>query len=108
MEGNLLTTKHMPLLTVLQVMVERWRASTPDQFWSEFSYDDGRHMPFTAITAALRQQRQATDEAVAARARAEYGESFPAHFTYRRGNEVFVMTKPSAIAKHYRSLHPVS
>jgi len=95
-------------LTVLQVMVERWRTGTPDQFWSEFSHDDGHHMHYTPISAVLRRQRRIADEAMAAHARAEYGESFPQHFTYRRGNEVHVMTKPSAIAKHYRSLHSVS
>lgn len=85
------------------MVVERWREGTPTQFWAEFSVD-GKYMSFAAITKHLRQMRIAKDQKLAEKARQEYGDSFAATFSYRRGGNIFIMTDPSTIAKLYRSL----
>jgi uncharacterized protein YycO len=85
------------------MVVERWRKGTPDQFWAEFS-GDGKNMSFTAITKRLRQIRVTEDQELAEKARQEYGDSFATTFSYRRGGNIYIMTDPTTIANHYRSL----
>jgi hypothetical protein len=64
-------------------------------------------MTFTAISQQLRQQRLAEDKILAEQARAEYGIKFSELFTYRCGSKILVLTDPSSIAKHYRTLQNV-
>jgi hypothetical protein len=85
-------------------MVERWRKGTPEEFWQEFSHDNGRRMTFTAISRHLRQQRISEDNATAERAKAEYGPSFFEHFNYTHKNQAMEMTDATSIAKRYRTL----
>ena len=61
-------------------------------------------MAYTTIVAQLAKQREAVDFALAQKAREEYGGDFESEFSYRRGSEVIVMTKPAVIARHYRTL----
>ena len=62
-------------------------------------------MSYKAICEKMKKGRMANDEIDAARAKEEYGDRFESTFTYRRGRDHFVMTKVSAIAKQYRTLH---
>ena len=87
------------------MIVERWRQSTPVEFWKEFSLPNGGQMTFTAIGQKLRQQRLDEDKALSERAKLEYGDTFSSFFTYRKGSQNLVMTDPTFIAKRYRSLH---
>jgi hypothetical protein len=104
-EGEWPTMDGSHQLISLQVVIERWRRTTPEDFWKEFSHDDGTRMTFTGIIACLRQQRLAQDRAIAEQAHREYGDTFQDHFTYRRGSQVLIMSDPVSIAKRYRSLH---
>ena len=47
----------------------------------------------------------ANDHIDAVRAKEEYGDRFDSMFTYRRGGQLLVMNKESAIARQYRTLH---
>ena len=83
-----------------QTVVDRYRQSTIEDFWAEFS-EGGKRLCFTAIVSRLREQRKARDEEVAAQAAREYGS-----ITYRQGSRHAVaMCKPYAIAKAYRACH---
>jgi hypothetical protein len=62
-------------------------------------------MSYKAICEALQRERMANDKIVTEQAKEEYGDRFDSIFTYRRGGQLFVMKKESAIAKHYHSLH---
>jgi hypothetical protein len=85
-------------------MVERWRKGTPEEFWQEFSHDNGSKMTFTAISQHLRQQRILEDKATAEQVKAEYGLRFSEHFNYHYKNRVMEMTDAASIAKRYRAL----
>jgi hypothetical protein len=86
------------------VVVERYREQTPEDFWREFSQPNGSRMTFTTITQLLRKQRVARHQEIAEQARREYGPCFAENFTYRRGGQTFVMSDPTAIARHYLML----
>jgi hypothetical protein len=62
-------------------------------------------MKFTDICKALKAERIAADHCVAEQAKAEYGDQYSPIFEYRRGSDRMVRNKPSAVAKHYRSLN---
>jgi hypothetical protein len=62
-------------------------------------------MSYKAICEEMKKERQAKDKIDAAHAKEEYGDRFESAFTYRRGGELLVMKKESAIAKQYRTLH---
>ena len=88
-------------------MVRRYRQGTPESFWEEFTRD-GERMNFMRIIAELAQQRVAADEALARQARDEYGSTFPAHFSYRKGGVAHAMVRSSHIAKRYRQLKGIA
>ncbi|KAF8199330.1 hypothetical protein K438DRAFT_1516533, partial [Mycena galopus ATCC 62051] len=92
--------------TEWKFLVERYRQGTPDEFWSAFKSKDGSPMSYTAICAALRNERKNTDKELADQARKEYGEEFESQFSYRssKTNARVVMTKNSSIAKEYKRL----
>ncbi|KAJ3904864.1 hypothetical protein F5879DRAFT_953002 [Lentinula edodes] len=85
-------------------VAERYRSSTPEEFWSEFQTDAGEPMNWTSILERLRELRINRDEELAERARAEYGSRFPVLFSYRGK----VMLKSSSIANRYLSLQNVA
>ncbi|KAG1888025.1 uncharacterized protein F5891DRAFT_987886 [Suillus fuscotomentosus] len=85
-------------------VVERYRQGTPDHFWADFKTDSGERMKFTAIVQKLRDERKAEHTALVERAHREFHAEFDDLFTYRRGGEGHVMTKPSAIARKYIEL----
>ncbi|KIK33585.1 hypothetical protein CY34DRAFT_99330, partial [Suillus luteus UH-Slu-Lm8-n1] len=62
-------------------VVHRYRQSTSEAFWTEFSVD-GRNMSFTAIIAALQKQCQVDKQDIVATACEEYGEEFDVKFSY--------------------------
>jgi len=62
-------------------------------------------MSYKAICDALKEERMANDHIDAVRAKEEYGDRFDSMFTYRRGGQLLVMNKESAIARQYRTLH---
>lgn len=74
-----------------------------EDFWKEFSVD-GSKMTFTAIVAELRRQRKNDKQDLVARAHQEYGDTFDSNFSYRKGNDTFVMSDPSAICRRYKEL----
>ncbi|KAG2131340.1 hypothetical protein DEU56DRAFT_740110 [Suillus clintonianus] len=84
-------------------VVERYRQGSPEQFWAAFSADS-KHLKFTAIIRALHEERASIHAAVAECAHREYGAQFADLFTYRKGGEEHLMTKPSAIMKRYKEL----
>jgi len=84
-------------------LVHCYRKGTPSEFWERFSVD-GKTLSFTAIIAILRSERMVADAVLAEQVREEYGEDFEKEFSYRRGSERLVMSKPCAIAKQYRKL----
>ncbi|KAF9072470.1 hypothetical protein BDP27DRAFT_1320516 [Rhodocollybia butyracea] len=86
--------------TEWKYVAERYRASTPEEFWMEFSSDDGKRFNWKAITACLRGQRAVHDQELCTKARSEYGTEFETHFS-NRGK---VMTDKSAIARRYLML----
>ena len=88
-----------------QVVVECYRERTPEDFWREFRQPNGNQMTFTTITQQLRKQQIARHQEIVAQAQREYGPRFSEIFTYRRGGQTFVMSDPSAIARHYLTLH---
>ena len=86
--------------------MERYQVSTPADFWSEFSDDTGKRLPFSKITKLLRAQRKLADEQLVAQAQSELGEQFLSTFSYHlRGQHGIPMQRPHAIAKVYRSMH---
>lgn len=87
-------------------VMERYRASTPAKFWSEFSDDTGNRLPFSKIATLLRAERKLADEQVVAQAQSELGEQFSSTFSYRLGGQHGIpMQRPHAIAKVYRAMH---
>lgn len=87
-------------------VMERYRASTPTHFWSEFSDDTGKRLPFSKIATLLREERKLADEQLVAQAQSEFGEQFSSTFSYRLGGQRgILMQRPHAIAKVYRSMH---
>ncbi|KAG2739599.1 hypothetical protein P692DRAFT_201729417 [Suillus brevipes Sb2] len=84
-------------------VVTRYRQSTVEDFWKEFSVD-GSNMTFTAIVAELRRQRKNDKQDLVARAHQEYGDTFDSNFSYRKGNDTLIMTDPSAICRRYKQL----
>ncbi|KAG1763423.1 hypothetical protein EV702DRAFT_924025, partial [Suillus placidus] len=84
-------------------IVLRYRLSSPETFWKEFSVT-GKQMCYTAVVAKLHDQRRISNQATVACAHEEYGHRFPACFAYHKGNEVHVMSDPSAIARRYQQL----
>lgn len=87
----------------LQDVILRYRQSTPESFWQEFTADEHK-MSFTAIVAALRKQRKNNKQDIVAHAREEFGESFDKLFSYRKGNNMYVMADASAVARRYQKL----
>lgn len=85
---------------LIQYVAERYRASTPEDFWMEFSSDDCKRFNWKAITSRLRSQRAVHDQELCEKARSEYGAEFRTHFS-NRGK---VMTDKSAIARRYLML----
>ncbi|KAG1901177.1 uncharacterized protein F5891DRAFT_950945, partial [Suillus fuscotomentosus] len=84
-------------------IIQCYRQGSPEEFWAKFSID-GEHMTFTTIIQKLRDVRKETHSHIMQQAYEEFGATFNAHFTYRRGGKEYVMTKPSAIAKRYTEL----
>jgi hypothetical protein len=91
-------------MILVQHVVERYRALSPDGFWAEFS-SNGKHLSYTAITTHLRAQRALADKRMAEQARQEYGALFESVFSYRHGSGQRVMTTNQKIAEKYRELH---
>jgi hypothetical protein len=87
-----------------QMIVTRWRLSTEANFWKEFSDDNGNRMTYTGVVKTLKANRVKQDEEIAACAKKEYGTQFSEIFVYRKNGALHVKTKPSEIAKQYRSL----
>jgi len=61
-------------------------------------------MKFTTIIQKLREVRKSAHAYAVQQARKEFGAEFNAQFTYRRGDQDYVMTRPSAIVKRYTEL----
>jgi hypothetical protein len=87
----------------LQDIIHRYRQSTPENFWNEFSVD-GHRMSFTAVVAELRKQRKNNNQHIVALAHKEFGELFDSNFSYRKGGDSYVMADASAIARQYQRL----
>ncbi|KAJ3919639.1 hypothetical protein F5877DRAFT_77845 [Lentinula edodes] len=79
-------------------VAERYRSSSSDQFWQEFSYSNGDHYHWKAITDRLRDLRSERDQELVDQAKAEYGDNFGKIFVNNRGK---VLTDKPTIARHY-------
>ncbi|KAJ3870872.1 hypothetical protein F5051DRAFT_434300, partial [Lentinula edodes] len=79
-------------------VAERYRASSPDEFWKEFSFNDGRRFHWKAISDQLRDLRSKHEQLLVDQAKAEYGVDFARVFVNNRGK---VLTDKSAISRHY-------
>ncbi|KAJ3926530.1 MAG: hypothetical protein NXY57DRAFT_1112400 [Lentinula lateritia] len=79
-------------------VAERYRSSSSDQFWQEYSYSNGVHYNWKAITDRLRDLRSERDQHLVDQAKAEYGDNFGKIFVNNRGK---VLTDKPTIARHY-------
>ncbi|KAJ4486413.1 hypothetical protein C8R41DRAFT_921285 [Lentinula lateritia] len=79
-------------------VAERYRASSPVEFWKEFSFVDGRRFHWKAISDHLRNLRSEHEQQLVDQAKAEYGLDFAKIFVNNKGK---VLTDKSAIARHY-------
>jgi hypothetical protein len=85
--------------------MDRYRKSSPASFWEDFTDENGKRMSFTAISQALRNEREADVAALAEQARSMYSkERFAQLFSYSKGGERRVKTKDAEIAKTYQKL----
>ncbi|KDR69546.1 hypothetical protein GALMADRAFT_271949 [Galerina marginata CBS 339.88] len=91
-----------------KVIVERWRQTSEEDFWSEFSDESGARFTYTAILDRLADLRKTRDNEQADRARQEYADKFEETFSYKKGNKRFVKVKACEIAKQYRILKGLS
>ncbi|KAJ3911752.1 hypothetical protein F5877DRAFT_85575 [Lentinula edodes] len=80
-------------------VAERYRSSSSEQFWQEFSSSTGDRFHWKAITNRLRDLRSEHDQQLVDQAKAEYGDNFSKVFVNNRGN---VLTDKPTIARHYR------
>ncbi|KAJ7585013.1 hypothetical protein C8J56DRAFT_140700 [Mycena floridula] len=87
-------------------VMESYTSMSSQSFWARFSVD-GKRMSFTAISTALRDEREEECQRIAACARLEYGDQFAEMFKYRKGSQTLVMTKDSAVAKRYQELQRI-
>ncbi|KAJ3891932.1 hypothetical protein GG344DRAFT_64992 [Lentinula edodes] len=83
--------------TEWKFVVERYRSSTPDAFWKEFTSTDGKCFNWKRICDTLRDQRAIHEQKIVDRAKAEYGADFDKVFM-NRGK---VLTDKTAIARRY-------
>lgn len=108
MEGKLsfcVGLSYTKLTQHLKTVAERYLQGTPTEFNLAFTVN-GKLQSYTAIEKAITQARVVEDQALAAKARAEYGVEFNQFFLYRRTRDgaKIVMSKDSTIARHYRRL----
>ena len=94
----------MFITNYIKVIVKRWRQSSEDDFWREFSTASGKRLMYTAIVDRLAQARKENDSEMASRARQEYGDEFSKVFCYKKNGAFFVKVKACEIAKQYRRL----
>jgi len=87
-----------------KAVVERYRRGTPTKFWGEFR-DSEKNLSYMAIVARLTAESVKENEAIAQRARAEYGEAFNTVFSYPKGSSRIIMKDPMRIAIKYHHLH---
>ncbi|KAJ3846074.1 hypothetical protein EV368DRAFT_89583, partial [Lentinula lateritia] len=80
-------------------VAERYRSSSSEQFWQEFSSSNGERFHWKAITNRLRDLRSERDQQLVDQAKAEYGDNFAKVFVNNRGN---VLTDKPTITRHYR------
>ncbi|KAF8807124.1 hypothetical protein BYT27DRAFT_7099857, partial [Phlegmacium glaucopus] len=83
---------------------KRWRQTSEEDFWKEFSDNKGVHMTYTAITSRLAALHAVEDCALTERAKEEYRDSFGKVFAYLLNGGVRVKSKPCDIAKQYHKL----
>ncbi|GAW03847.1 hypothetical protein LENED_005599 [Lentinula edodes] len=87
--------------TEWKYVAEQYRASSPDDFWKEFSSSNGEHFHWKAITDRLRKIRGVQEEHLVNKAKFEYGTRFSEVFVTNKGK---VLTDNSAIARRYCDL----
>ncbi|KAF8814126.1 hypothetical protein BYT27DRAFT_7082881 [Phlegmacium glaucopus] len=80
-------------------IVKRWRQSSEQEFWKEFSDASGHKFSYTSIVDRLSQLQKEEDRKWADRARAHYGEEFKNVFFYKKSGVLFMKTKDHEIAK---------
>lgn len=89
----------------VQVIIERWRQGSPDDFWNEFTdAQTNKFLSVTVILARLRAERKSSDAELAQAAQNMYGDDFNQLFRYTKGGREQVMTRVSSIAKRFREL----
>ncbi|GAW08630.1 protein [Lentinula edodes] len=89
--------------TEWKYVAERYRASSPDDFWKEFSSSNGERLHWKAITDQLRKIRGVQEEHLVNKAKLEYGARFSEVFVTNKGK---VLTDNSAIARRsFTTIH---
>jgi len=91
-----------------KVIIKRWRQSSEEEFWEEFSTASGQRLMYTAIVDRLAQARKENDNEMASRAKREYGDEFSKVFCYKKNGACFVKVKACDIAKQYRRLKNIA
>ncbi|KAJ3827448.1 hypothetical protein F5880DRAFT_1683012 [Lentinula raphanica] len=86
------------LWTEWRYVAERYRQSSPESFWQEFSSSKGKRFHWKDITKQLCDLRNQHEQSLVDRARAEYGDQFGVVFVNNRGVQ---LTDPSTIARRY-------
>ncbi|TFK81839.1 hypothetical protein K466DRAFT_501426 [Polyporus arcularius HHB13444] len=93
----------IPLEHWATVYRRQYRRIGPCAFWSQYS-QKGQRLPMTRILKQLKASRMEKDKELAERALVEHSERFSDHYTYRRGREHRVYTRPRAIAQRFLHL----
>jgi hypothetical protein len=93
---------------IIKVIIKRWRQSSEEEFWEEFSTASGQRLMYTAIVDRLAQARKENDNEMASRAKREYGDEFSKVFCYKKNGACFVKVKACDIAKQYRRLKNIA
>lgn len=89
----------------IQILVGAMSRMPIDNFWARYSIPDAhgtlQHMKYTPLLKQLAKERKVENEKLADLARHELTTE---QLTYRKGAQLFVMTKPAMIAAQYRKL----
>ncbi|KAH9479417.1 hypothetical protein JR316_0008007 [Psilocybe cubensis] len=84
-----------------KAIVYRWRQTTEDQFWQEFSDSTGERLSYRAIVDKLTMVKKEMDAKIAGLARQEFGDRFNSVFTYKKCGKQYVMRSDHSIASRY-------
>lgn len=90
------------MVLCIQSIVKRWRQSSEDDFWDEFSDGSGERLSYTTIVDRIAIHQKEDDKRIADQAKEHYGDRFESVFRYKKSGVVHVKKKDHDIAEQYR------